>query len=242
MKLLLFDIDGTLLSTHGAARRAFERALLDVYGTAGPIDDHDFAGKTDPQIARELLRLAGLADARIDDGLPRLWQGYLAGLADEMNSPDHRTGVMPGVPALLDELERRSDDALLALLTGNIEPGAVLKLESVGLERRFRFGAYGSDDERRGRLPAVALSRARDRAGRSFDAADAVIIGDTPYDVACGREAGMRVAGVATGPYTTEQLMTAGADVAWDTLADTAAVVDWLMGGADGSILPARTS
>lgn len=229
MKLLLFDIDGTLLSTDGAAKRAFHRTLLDVYGTAGPIGRHDFAGKTDPQIARELLRLARLEEAVIDRGLDRLWQGYLSALRQELAAAGHRTRVMPGVEPLLDRLERMEEDALCALLTGNIEPGAALKLESAGLAGRFAFGAYGSDDERRGGLPAVALRRAREHALRAFAGDDAVVIGDTPHDVACGREAGMRTAGVATGPYTVDELRRAGAHVTWQTLEDTDAVIDWLM-------------
>jgi len=231
MKLLLFDIDGTLLSTDGAARRAFHRTMLEVYGTAGPIDAHDFAGKTDPQIARELLRLAEMEDGEIDRGLPRLWQGYAAALEAELNDDGHTTVVMPGVVALLDALEAEPEAALSGLLTGNIEPGARLKLRSAGLDGRFAFGAYGSDNEVRNCLPEVALRRALEHSGRGFDAAAAVVIGDTPADVACARAAGMRAAGVATGPYTAERLLEAGADVAWTSMADTEAVIDWLMRG-----------
>lgn len=229
MKLLLFDIDGTLLTAGSAAKRAFHRTLLDVYGTAGPIERHAFAGKTDPQIARELLRLAGLEEAEIDGGFDRLWRGYAAELAHELEAEGHRTRVMPGIQPLLDALGTLQREALVALLTGNIEQGAALKLASAGLHDRFPFGAFGSDDERRGGLPAVALRRARAHAGRSFRGEDAVVIGDTPHDVACGREAGMRTAGVATGPYTVDQLRDAGASIAWETLEDTERVLDWLM-------------
>ena len=227
MKLLLFDIDGTLLSTDGAARDAFHAALLEVYGTAGPIDTHSFAGKTDPQIARELLTLAGLADASIDAGLDRLWTAYLTRLELGLSngSPPR---VMPGVVPLLDRLAELDDRVVLALLTGNILPGARIKLEAAGLWRYFRFGAYGSDEERRDRLPTIAVARALDHAGRSFRGDEVIVLGDTPNDVSCGRGIGCRAAAVATGPYDNAALRDAGADVVWDTLEDTDAVIDWI--------------
>ena len=229
MKLVLFDIDGTLLSTEGAARRAFHATLLEVYGTAGPIDTHSFAGKTDPQIARELLTLAGLPTADIDAGLARLWDGDLRRLAEELRADDHRTTVMPGVEALLERLAGLQERVVVALLTGNIRPGAVLKLQSGGLADHFRFGAFGSDDERRDRLPAIAVERARERTGHVFRGPDVVVLGDTPADVSCGRGIGCRAAAVATGPFGAPALAQAGADVVWETLADTDAVVDWIV-------------
>ena len=229
MKLILFDIDGTLLSTEGAARRAFHGTLLDVYGTAGPIETHDFAGKTDPQIAHELLALAGLDPADIEAGLERLWQGYLRRLAVELRGNGHRTRVMPGVTALLDRLAARPDAFTLALLTGNIEPGAALKLDSGGLGGRFAFGAFGSDDARRDRLPAIAVERARAHTGHGFSGRDVIVLGDTPNDVSCGRGIGCRAAAVATGPFRPEVLAAAGADVVWQTLEETDAIVDWLL-------------
>lgn len=224
-RLILFDIDGTLLSTEGAARRGFHRALLDVYDTAGPIAEHRFDGKTDPQIARELLRLAGLSDAAIDRGLPDLWKAYLRELAAELARPGYRTRVYPGVAALLNELEARPDTMLLGLLTGNIEAGAALKLTSAGLAGRFRLGAYGSDGERRDALPALAVERARALVDHAYRGDEVVVIGDTPSDVTCGRSVGVRAVGVATGRYTTEELAAAGADVVFPDLSDTAAVL-----------------
>ena len=229
MKLVLFDIDGTLLSTEGAARRAFHETLLEVYGTAGPIDTHSFAGKTDPQIARELLTLADVPGARIEAGLPLLWDGYLARLARELAAQDHRTQVMPGVVPLLDRLAEMEDRVVVALLTGNIRPGAALKLESGGLGSRFGFGAFGSDDERRDRLPAIAVARAHERTGHRFEGGDVIVLGDTPNDVSCGRGIGCRAAAVATGPFRSDALADAGADVVWETLEDTDAVVDWIV-------------
>ncbi|HUF12522.1 MAG TPA: HAD hydrolase-like protein [Longimicrobiales bacterium] len=229
MKLILFDIDGTLLSTDGAARRAFHSTLLEVYGTAGPIETHGFAGKTDPQIAVELLTLAGLAPLAIEAGLDRLWQGYLDRLEVELRGNGHRTRVMPGVVALLDCLASMPDAVTLALLTGNIEPGAALKLDSGGLAGRFGFGAFGSDDASRDRLPAIALERAHEHTGRRFRGDDVIILGDTPFDISCGRAIGCRAAAVATGPFAGAALASAGADVVWETLEETDAIVDWLL-------------
>lgn len=223
-RLLLFDIDGTLISTEGAARRAFMRALRDVYGTAGPIDNHPFNGKTDPQIARELLSAAGLAHDVIDARLTVLWDAYLGGLEQEMQAADYRTRVYPGVRELLAELHRM-DDVVLALLTGNVSRGADLKLGSAGLRHYFAFGAFGSDCEQRNGLPQVAVERARQATGRSFTGADVVVIGDTPHDVTCGAELGVFTVAVTTGGHSREELLEVGADVVFADFSDTAAVL-----------------
>lgn len=228
-RLILFDIDGTILTTSGAARRAFHRALVTVYGTAGPIADHPFDGKTDPQIARELLRRAGLTDAAIDRGLDALWRHYLRGLAAELGRPGHETTLLPGITAVLDALDALADRHLVGLLTGNVEPGARLKLASVGLDGRFRCGAYGSDHERRDALPAIAVERARALTRHEYRGTDVVIIGDTPSDVTCGSALGVRAIGVATGRHDAAELSAAGADAVLPDLADTARVVDCIL-------------
>ena len=230
-RLVLFDVDGTLVTTHGAGSRAVRRALLEVYGQTGPIDTYDFHGRTDPQIVRALLRQAGLVDEAIDARLDDLWEVYLEGLADELGRPDADARPLPGVVPLLDALHGTGDD-LVALLTGNIEPGARLKLSAVDLWDRFDFGAYGSDHERRDQLPAVAVRRARERAGLEFRGRDIVIIGDTPFDVTCGQSLGVWTVAVATGKHTTSELEAAGADVVFDDLSDTTAVLAAIAAGA----------
>jgi phosphoglycolate phosphatase len=227
-RLLLFDIDGTLLTTNGAARRAFHRALLEVYRTAGPIGTHAFDGKTDPQIARELLALAGLPEPFVDRGLPGLWSRYVRRLAEELEADDHGAAALPGVHPLLDALAARPE-AVLGLLTGNLEAGAALKLSAVDLAGRFAFGAYGSDHEQRSGLPAIAVARARAVAGHDFRGKHIVVIGDTPHDIDCGRSLGVRAVGVATGSFSQAELREAGADVVLPDLTDTEAVLQVLL-------------
>lgn len=219
--LILFDIDGTLV-TGGPAKGAFQLALEAVFGTTGPIESWEFSGKTDPQIARELLRAAGLGDARIDEGLPGLWAAYLVEL--ERRIPGEPTRSLPGVHPLLDALEADGDWGL-GLLTGNVAPGAEIKLRPVGLAGRFAVGAFGSDHEVRNELPAIAMSRAHLEWGILFEPERVVVVGDTPRDVECGRAHGTRTVAVATGRYGAAELEAAGADVVLEDLADTAAVV-----------------
>ncbi|MEQ1855613.1 MAG: HAD family hydrolase [Longimicrobiales bacterium] len=207
-RLILFDIDGTLV-WGGPAKRAFVMALEQTFGTEGAADKVSFAGKTDPQIAREILVGAGLDRGTIDRGLPELWDRYLGHL--EAGLEHQAMTVLPGVPELLDDLAQR-DDVRVGLVTGNIVGGAELKLRSAGLWDRFGVGSYGSDHEERDELPAIALGRAREHWGRAIEPAQAVIVGDTPRDVACGRAGGMRTLAVATGLFSTTQLEATGAD------------------------------
>ena len=232
MRLILFDIDGTLLWTDGAGRRAIHRALLDEMGTAGPIDGYRFDGKTDPQIVRELLELAGHPDARSDTCVTAVCRRYVDLLTAELAKPTQITKLYPGINELLTALEPHeiAGRAVVGLLTGNVEHGAALKLRSAGLDpARFVVGAFGSDSHRRSDLPAIAAERAGQRTSRRFGGADLVIVGDTPDDVACGRPMGARTVGVATGFYDMAALRAAGATHVFQDLADTRAVLDALL-------------
>jgi phosphoglycolate phosphatase-like HAD superfamily hydrolase len=195
--------------------------MLEVYRTAGPIATHAFDGKTDPQIARELLTHAGLPGTAVDRGLSALWSCYLRELSVEFAQPGTRTTILPGITPLLDALEARPDDVVLGLLTGNIEAGATLKLASAGIRNAFRIGAYGSDCERRDGLPPVAVARARAAVGIDFVRDSVVIIGDTPSDVTCGSALGTRAIGVATGRYHEDELRDAGAAAVFTDLSRT---------------------
>ena len=224
-RLVLFDIDGTILSG-GPAKESFRLALEEVFGTAGPIESWEFSGKTDPQIARELLTEAGLSGDRIEEGFPRLWGRYLSEM--EARLPAAPPTVLPGVLELLAELEGRTSVAL-GLLTGNVAPGADLKLGAAGVTTRFAVGAYGCDNEVRNALPAIAVGRATEHWGVAFPSRDVVIIGDTPRDVACGRHHGTRTVAVATGRFDARTLGDTGADVVLEDLAKTERALEALL-------------
>jgi phosphoglycolate phosphatase len=224
MKIVLFDIDGTLLWTKGAGRRAMLRALAANIGTSGPAD-HRYDGKTDRQIVREAMRHEGFADEDVDAKMEPVLTSYLAELMVELDREDHGVALLPGVPELLDALEAR-DDIVLGLLTGNVVDGAERKLRVVGIDfGRFRVGAYGSDGEHRHDLPAIARDRASAHTGKAVLGSSCVIIGDTPSDVACGRGIGARAIAVATGAYDVAALAACAPHAVFPDLTDTAAIV-----------------
>lgn len=215
-RLILFDIDGTLLSAGRAARESVLAALTEVYGWSGTADSHDFSGKTDPQIIRELIREA-VGDDRCEAELRRALDRYLEELSGRL-SPESVV-PKPGIPRLLERLAAEPN-VTLALLTGNLERGARLKLEPPGFNAYFPFGAFGSDSADRYELPAIAIERARERTGRTFAGKSVVVIGDSVHDVACGRSLGVRSIAVATGPTRPERLAAERPDALFESFAD----------------------
>jgi phosphoglycolate phosphatase len=204
--LLLFDIDGTLLLKATAAHaQAVREALREVYGVADmPTTKVEAAGRTDYEIARNICLLSGVTAERFDRGREDFRIACVSAYA--RLCPDDLTGfVAPGVTDVLEALAAR-DETRLALLTGNLEPIAHLKLVRARLARFFDpwLGGFGSDHEDRTELPAIA----RRRAG-GYPRAKTVVIGDTPRDIACARADGVRCVAVATGPFTGEQLVKA---------------------------------
>lgn len=223
-RLVLFDIDGTLLHSHGAGRRAMEAALLETFGTKGS-PAYRYDGKTDRQIVRDLMRGEGLDDAAINARMQNVLDSYVAGLRREIASPHTRVQALAGVMPLLDALIHRSH-CIVGLLTGNLEPGAQHKLTAAGIDfGRFALGAYGSDHEIRAELPAIAQQRAREVLGLAIDGSAMVIVGDTPSDIACGRPIGARAIAVATGHYSVASLSEHQPDAVFNDLGDTEAVL-----------------
>lgn len=205
MRVVLFDIDGTLLRSDGAGRRAMEAALETIFGTPGPAS-YRYDGKTDKLIVREAMRLEGIDDATIDARMEEVLTLYLVGLHRGLAEYSPRPYALPGVSELLDEVED-ADDLVLGLLTGNVLPGAQAKLRAVEIApERFQVGAYGSDHEDRPMLPPIAQARASALLGRDIPGDRLIIIGDTPADVHCGRGVGARAIAVATGGYTMDEL------------------------------------
>ena len=225
-RLVLFDIDGTLITDDGAAREAFADALAEVYGFRGDVRRYDFSGRTDPQIAAMILRDASWDDAEIESRLPSLWDHYLAGLG--RNAPG-RVRALAGVGVLVDAI--REDERLtLARLTGNIEPGARLKLGAIGMNAYFPFGAFGSDSPRREKLPPIAVQRAAAMTGIDFRGADVVIIGDSIYDVRCGVPHGATTIAIASGKTPAEKLRAENPDHFFESAEELAAILAAIAG------------
>jgi phosphoglycolate phosphatase len=227
--LVLFDIDGTILHSGGAGRDAMEYALTTVFGTAGD-SAMRYDGKTDRQIVRESMRAAGVAEAEIDSRMDDVISLYVATLPSRLGDPDRHVGVYPGVAELIHAVHMR-DDAVLGLLTGNVEPGAKLKLGAVGLDfEQFRINAFGSDHEVRGELPGIAHRRMQDAFGITLGGRDVVVIGDTPADISCGRSLGVRAIAVATGSYSVDDLEAHEPYAVFADLSDTSAVMAAIVG------------
>lgn len=215
MKLLLFDIDGTLLHAHGTGRTAIEQALSALCGCAITTDGVTFSGKTDPLIMRDILRANGLdADPlMVDEAL-----AVYAQTAHNTFDPD-AVHLLPGIASLMDRLVANAT-VHLGLVTGNIESMAYRKLNAVALDQHFAFGAFGSDHAERHRLPPMAVSRARDHTGHTFRGPDVIIIGDTAHDIRCGQGIGATSVAVCTGRYTRAELAAHDPDVLLDDLSD----------------------
>jgi phosphoglycolate phosphatase len=228
VRLLLFDIDGTLLIARGAGRRALALALRDVYGTPGNIDGYDLRGQTDPRIVFDLMEGAGLAREAVEARLDECFHVYAQALAAEIGDGS-AVVTLPGIGDLVRRLHGDSR-VVLGLLTGNIEAGARIKLGPTGLLPYFRLGAYGSDHHDRRELPSLAARRAHALAGTAFAPDQVVVIGDTPRDIECARHFGAVAVAVATGQYPRQALEAAQPDVLFDDFAD----VD----GALGRLLP----
>jgi phosphoglycolate phosphatase-like HAD superfamily hydrolase len=228
MRLVLFDIDGTLLNSGGMGRAAMQRALGAVFGSPGH-PSYRYDGKTDKQIVRDTMRLEGHSDEHIDARMENLIGIYLDGLRTGVKSGKFHVRPLEGVVEILDALEAR-EDVVLGLLTGNVEPGARVKLSAAGIDPdRFRINAFGSDHEDRPRLPAIAQRRASETLGLDIAGERVIVIGDTPADIDCGRALGARAIGVASGHYTVEQLQAHAPYAAFPSLRDTAKVFETIL-------------
>lgn len=216
MKFILFDIDGTLMSTGGAGMRALDNAFRDICSINQAFEGISMAGKTDLLIVKE-----GLAKHGVPNGngiVPQVLNAYLDHLGREMrNDAKH---LKPGVRKALDTLNALPDYTI-GLLTGNLEAGARIKLEAFGIYDYFLCGAFGSDNEDRNLLLPIAVQRFREKKQQEITFKHCIIVGDTPRDVACAKPYGASCVAVATGPYSADTLKQTNADVVMDDLADT---------------------
>lgn len=221
-RIVVFDIDGTLVRTGGAGRRAFVLAVEEVLGH--PIDDSDFsfAGRTDVSICRGLLARGGVEE--IDSGLlDRVFARYLVHLEHELTTTESFR-LCAGVADLLEALSR-IPEFRIGLLTGNIEIAARRKLGHMGIDRYFPFGAFGSDEEDRDLLVPVVRERAGRLYGEEAARAPVVVVGDTPLDIRCARAGGARVLAVASGTFDRAGLQPHAPDVLMDDLSRTREVI-----------------
>ena len=232
MRLVLWDIDGTLVQAGEVGRDIFAEAFQAVLGRA---PDQvaarmlSMAGRTDPEIALELLAAHEIAEG--ERHLPAFSEALVTALAAKAVAIRERGRALPGARDVLAALGR-DDGVVQSLLTGNVQPNALLKLASFGLDGYldFEVGGFGSDHRHRPSLVEVARDKAERKYGTAFDATATVLVGDTPLDVAAGRAGGARVVAVATGPYGLDELEETAADAVLPDLRDTDAAVAAILG------------
>jgi len=227
-KLVLFDIDGTLISAGGAGTRSMNLAFHALFGIEDAFRDIPMAGGTDPQIMKDGLKLHNLP--YMDGNVAKMEVMYLEFLEREIHNPMRH--VKPGIRETLSLLHEM--DVVIGLLTGNLEQGAGIKLNAFGLNDYFVDGAYGSDDEDRDRLLPIALRKFA-KKGFEFTPADCIVVGDTPRDVQCAKIHGAHCIAVATGPYSKENLLNTAADIVIDSLTEKEKYMDFIMSVTSGN-------
>ncbi|MCX6967341.1 MAG: HAD family hydrolase [Verrucomicrobia bacterium] len=218
--LFLFDIDGTLIASGGAGEYSMRLAVLDMFGVENGLEGVEIAGRTDHLITENVFKKFGVqwTPERATEFLDL----YLRHLAEEL--PRKKGRLLPGIVELLDALKARPDVAM-ALLTGNLERGAEIKLTHYGVWNYFEFGAYADDHADRNRLGPFAQARAQEHHGVEFPPERIFVLGDTPHDITCGRVIGAKTVAIATGGFTREQLAAHQPDFLFDDLGDVAGVL-----------------
>lgn len=221
-KLILFDIDDTLMSAGGAGTRSMNLAFHALFGIKDAFKGIPMAGRTDPQIMKEGLKFHGLP--YMDGNVGKMKEVYLKFLEHEINNPLRH--LKPGIKETLSLLHDM--DMVIGLLTGNLEKGAEIKLGAFGLNDYFLDGAFGSDDEDRDKLLPIAIGKFAQK-GFWFYPKDCIVVGDTPRDVQCAKIHGACCIAVATGPYSKENLLNTDADIVIDSLAKTGEYMNFIM-------------
>ncbi len=224
-RLLLFDIDGTLISSGGAGEAALKDAMLSRFAVEEDLDGIILAGATDGRIARELLEKHSISVS--PENVSALLDTYLGHLTERIGRHDGR--LLPGIVFLLKVLSERTD-VVLALLTGNVSRGAKIKLTHYGVWDFFEFGAFADDHHDRNELGKFARARALERHGEDFPPSRIYVIGDTPKDIECGRAIGACTVAIATGHYSSAELRDHAPDFLFEDLSDTERVVELLFG------------
>ena len=222
-RLLLFDIDGTLIHSAGAGVEALRRALKERFKIVDDLHDIEFAGMTDSGIVLSILKKHKIPPTA--ENSAAFLDSYVHFLSKEL--PLRKGNLLPGVLQLLKKLKTRKH-VVLGLLTGNLSRGAELKLNHYGVWHFFEFGAFADDHHDRNELGAFARNRAKEKHGREFSADEIDVIGDTPRDIACGRAIGARTIAVATGTWSRERLAQHNPDFLIDDFSDVDRLIDTL--------------
>jgi phosphoglycolate phosphatase len=222
-RLLLFDIDGTLIHSGGAGVQALKSAFKERFGVADELRGIEIAGMTDSGIVVSILKKHDIPAT--NENVSAFLDSYVHFLSLEL--PRRKGKLLPGVLDLLEKLKSRRH-LVLALLTGNVSRGARLKLEHYGVWHFFEFGAFADDDQDRNRLGSFARARARERHGHEFSASKIDVIGDTPRDIACGKAIGARTIAVATGTWSREELVKYQPDFLIGDLSDVDSIIHTL--------------
>lgn len=226
VKLFLFDLDGTLVTTGGAGVRALDRAFLSLLRVPRASEGADFAGRTDPTIFKEIFRRRLNREPHPVE-FSNLVEHYLSALESELlEAPGYK--LMDGIAEVLEVLARRDRHAFLALGTGNFERGARLKLTPGDLNKYFSTGGYGSDAEDRPEVLRRGVQRAAEKAGRPFAGNEVVVIGDTIHDVSAGKAIGAITVAVADGSTSPEALKASGPDIFVPSLRDPSILLNLL--------------
>ena len=225
-KLVLFDIDGTLLTVNSINRRNLMDALREVYGTEGSAGTHNFAGKMDSVIIYEVLQNTGLSDAVIAEKFDKAKKTYIEMF--RMHARHTDIILMEGIRELLDKLSA-SSELMLGLLTGNFEGSGRHKLLLPDINHYFSFGAFADDAASRNELPQVAVDKAYQLTGEKFSEQNIIIIGDTEHDIACARVVNAKSIAVATGTYSSEELKKHNPHILYENLTATDIVISEIL-------------
>jgi phosphoglycolate phosphatase-like HAD superfamily hydrolase len=226
--LVLWDIDHTLIETRGVGSLVYAEAFAKVTGHALR-QMPELAGRTEPVIFREALKVNGVDDG--EDLYERFAAEQARGYMEHLDDLRTRGRALPGAAEALQSLAQR-EDVVQSVLTGNTRASAEIKLRAFALDGRldFEIGAYGTDDDTRANLVAIARQRAEKAHGRDYEAGRTILIGDTPNDVIAARDSGARIIAVATGKDSAADLSAAGAKTVLPDLTDTTAVLAAIFG------------
>lgn len=222
--IILFDIDGTLLSSAGAGKTALEKGMASKFGIGHIVDGLSLSGRTDKGILHDLLRLHGIPYSQ--ESYQKMLQAYLEFLPECLNTGQGK--ILPGISDILAALKKREDCAV-GLLTGNLRKGAKIKLGHFGIDQHFEFGGFGDHHLGRDDVAREALQEIQTKFGKDYPTHKIWVLGDTPLDIQCARAIGAKVLAVATGWHRSDELESYKPDLLFQDLTSTSQVLESLL-------------